>query len=162
MEILIYIAVLSVIISVVISFLLWAGYSSAKARALREVLDNSRKAMEVITFEIKGAKSIYTPTSDTAQLSLETGRYLPQGENSAYIDFYLCDNRLCLKKESQDPIALTSDRVEIKNLEFTLISATSTVPSVQINLRIDYKNPQNRPEYRASINTTSTVSFRSY
>ena len=162
MEILIYIAVLAVIISIIFSFFLWASHSSAKAKALREVLDNSRGAMEIMALEIKGAKSIYTPTSDTAQLSLETGRYLPEGESSAYIDFYLCDDRLCLKKESQDSVAFTSDKVEVKNLEFSLISVTSTVPSIQINLKIDYKNPQNRAEYQASINTTSTVSLRSY
>lgn len=162
MEILVYIAVLAVIISIVFSFFLWASYSSNKTKASKEVLNSSRRAMEIMSFEIKGAKSIYTPTSGMAQLSLETGRYLPEGENSSYIDFYLCDGRLCLKKEDQDPVAFTSDKVEVKNLEFILISATSTAPSIQISLKIDYKNPKNRAEYQASINTTSTVSLRNY
>lgn len=161
-EILVYVAVLVVIISVIFSFFLWASYSSNKTKASKEVLNSSRRAMEIMSFEIRGAKSIYIPTSDMTQLSLKTGRYLPEGENSSYIDFYLCDGRLCLKKETQNPVALTSDKVEITNLEFALISATSTAPSVQISLEIDYKNPQDRMEYQASINTTSTVSLRNY
>lgn len=116
--------------------------------------------------EIKEAKSIYFPTSvfdsHPGQLSLETIKYLPEGEIKTYIDFYLCGTQLCLKKESQDPIALTSDRVKISNLIFSQIATTSTIPSIQINLKIDYKSPAARPEYQASFNTTSTISLRSY
>jgi len=67
-----------------------------------------------------------------------------------------------LKKESQIPIALTSDKVEIKDLNFTLIGNVTSTPSVQIALKADYKNPQNRPEYQASVNVTTTASLRSY
>lgn len=163
MEILIYIAVLAVIVLAVSAFLIWSIRSNAKAGAMREVSDNARRVIEMMTHEIREAESIYTPTSISTQLSLETIHYLPEGESSAYIDFYLCgaaSTTLCLKKESQDPISLTSDRVEVNNLEFILISTTT--PSVQINLGINYKNPQNRPEYQASLDIISTVSLRNY
>jgi len=159
-EILVYVAVLAIIISAVSSFFLWATRSNTKARAMREVSDNARRAMEIMAYEIKETKSIYTPTSSSTQLSLETRHYLPDGEESTYIDFYLCDNHLCLKKDSEDPIALTSDRVKVSNLEF--LQVATTTPSIQINLKIDYKNPYNRPELRASISGTSTLSLRSY
>ncbi len=83
-------------------------------------------------------------------------------ENTSYVDFYLCEKRLCLKKEGQDPVALTSDKVEINHLQFFQIATTSTTPSIQISLGVDYKAPGNKPEYQASINTTSTASLRSY
>lgn len=164
MEILIYIAVLVIIISAVSSFFLWATRVNAKVRAMREVTDNTRRVMEIMSYEIKEAKSIYTLTSTSTQLSLETTHYLPSGETLTYIDFYLCGETLktlCLKKESQDPIALTSSRVEVTNLQFQQV-VTATVPSIQINLKIDYKAPVTKPEYQASFTTTSTVSLRSY
>jgi len=160
-EVLLYVAVLTIIITVVGSFFLWIVRSNTKARVTRETLDNSRRAIETMTYEIKEAKSIYSPTADSNQLSLETIKYLPDGEEISYIDFFLCGDNLCMKKESEDPIALTSDQVEVSELVFTQI-ATGTVPSIQIDLKIDYKNPNNRQEYQSSVETVSTVSMRSY
>jgi prepilin-type N-terminal cleavage/methylation domain-containing protein len=165
-EMLIYIAVLSSVILAVSSFFLWIVRSNVKAKAMREVSNNARRAMEILTLEIKEAKSVYEPTSvfstSSGQLSLETTKYLPADELQTYIDFFRCEKRLCLKKEGQDPVALTSDNVEVNNLEFNQIATTSTAPSIRIGLTIDYKAPAEKPEYRASINTTSTVSIRSY
>ncbi len=166
MEILVYIGVVAIIILVVSSFLLWVVRSNAKARAMGEVVDNVRRAMETMTYEIREASSIYLPTSvfdsHPGQLSLEVSKYLPDGENLTYIDFYLCGAKLCLKKELENPIPLTSDRVIITNLVFSQVATTSTTPSIQINLKIDYKTVAGRKEYQASFNTTSTVSLRSY
>jgi len=161
MEVLVYVAVLAIIVLAISSFFLWAISSNTKAKVLRETLDNARRVMEIITYEIKEAKSVYTPITTSTQLSLETTHYLPEGEEKSYIDFYLCDTQLCLKKESQDSIALTSDSVEIDNLVFTRI-VSGEFPSIQIDLTINYKNPVNRPEYQASVHLTSTTSLRDY
>ncbi len=156
MEILVYLAVLTVIFLSVLSFLTWSTKSGNKARAIREVTDNARRAMEIMTYEIREAKSIYTPTSTSTQLSLETSHYLPAGEILTFIDFYLCGeatSTLCLKKESEPPIAITTDRVKVSNLEFLQIATTT--PSIQINLKVDCQG-------QASIDLTSTASLRSY
>jgi len=160
-EILVYIGVLGIVILTVLSLLIWATYSRTKAKVIRETLDNARRAMEIMTYEIREAKSIYIPTFTANQLSLETAHYLPEGETKTFIDFYLCDFRLCLKKESRDPIALTSDNLEVSNLVFTQV-ITGTIPSIQINLKVNYKNPTNRPEYQSSVELISTVSLRNY
>ena len=65
------------------------------------------------------------------------------------------------KKESQDPVSITKNNVEVNNLAFThIVSGDST--SIQIVLGMNYKNPSNRPEYQATVNLTSTSSLRSY
>lgn len=165
-EILVYIAVLAIVVLTVSAFFLWAVRSNVKTRAMREVLDNTRRAMEIMTYEIKEAKGVYAPTgifdSHPGQLSLETKRYLPTGETASYIDFYLCGTKICLKKESQNPIALTSDRVEITDLVFSQIATSQAALSIQINLKIDYKTAADRPEYQSSLTTTSTASLRTY
>lgn len=163
MEILIYIAVLAMLFLAVSSFLTWTTKSGVKARAVREVTDNERRAMEIITSEIRMAKSVYGPTSTSTQLSLETTRFLPAGETSTYIDFYLCgeaSSTLCFKRESQNSVVITSDRVNVSNLVFTQISTTT--PSIRVNFKIDYKTSAQQPEYQASITATSTASLRNY
>jgi len=160
-EILVYIAVIAIILVSVLSFLRWAIISSKKQEAMREVLDSGRSAMEIMTREIREAKSVYDPTSTSTQLSLETLKYLPQGETMSYIDFFLCQTQLCFKKESQNPITLTSNKVEVKNLIFRKI-VTNQIPSIQIEITVDYKNPKNLSEYQASINLISTASLRAY
>jgi prepilin-type N-terminal cleavage/methylation domain-containing protein len=163
-EILVYIAVLSIIILSVSSFFLWAVRSNAKTKIMRETLDNARRAMEIITYEIKEAESIYGPTSvfgsHPGQLSLETVKYLPARETATYIDFYLCGDSLCLKKESQNPVALTSGRVKISNLVFSQIATTT--PCIQIDLTVDFKTSAEQPEYQGSINLSSVASLRNY
>jgi len=160
-EILVYIGVLIIIVAAIFSFLTWSILSSTKARVMRETSDSAGRAMQIIIYEIKAAKTVYFPTSTSTQLSLETIHYLPEGEKATYIDFYICGTQLCLKKESQNPIALTSDKVEVTGLVFTPV-ATGLIPSVQIEIEIDYKNPYNRPEYQAPVNLKSTASLRSY
>lgn len=163
MEILVYIAVLAIIFLAVSGFLTWTTKSSAKARAIRETANSARRAMEIITYEIREAKSIYTKTSTSTQLSLETIHYLPAGETSSFIDFYLCGeatSTICLKKESQNPIAITSDRTKVSSLIFNQISTTT--PSVQIQLKLDYKISAEQSEYQASVDMISTASLRSY
>lgn len=162
-EILIYIAVAAMIVSAVLTFLSWSVQSGNKTKAMREVSDNARRAMEIMVYEIKEAKSIYAPTSTSTQLSLGTIHYLPAGETSTYIDFFLCGSAsttICLKKEGQAPQAITSDEVEVNSLAFLLVATTT--PSVQIALGINFKNPNNRPEYQASTTLISTASLRSY
>ena len=160
-EILVYIGIFFLVITIIISFVFWLVHSNTKLKVMRETLDNANRVMKIITYEVKEAKSIYTPTTSSDQLSLETTNYLPEGEETAYIDFYLCDSALCFKKESQDPVVLTSDSVEITKLIFTRI-VSGQADSIQIDLTVNYKNPANRPEYRASVDLTSTVSLRAY
>lgn len=165
-EILVYIAVL-IIILLVISFLtIWFSKINLRLKAEREVFNNAQRAMEIIFYEIKEATSIYYPTSlfstSSGQISLETKKYLSEGEKSSFIDFFICDKRLCLKKEGKEPIVITSDKVEITQLEFLMVATTTTIPSIKVNLTINYKNPKGKPELSSSINLSSTISLRSY
>ena len=161
-ELLMYVSVLTLIVFATSSFFLSSTKSNRRAKAARETLDNTRRSIEIMTHEIREARSIYGPTSvfssSNGQLSLETTNYCPDGEITTYVDFYLCDERLCSKKESQNPVAITSNKVEIENLEFSQVATSS----VQISLKVNYKSLSTRPEDQFSINTTSTVSLRIY
>jgi type II secretory pathway pseudopilin PulG len=160
-EILVYIAVLGILMILLSSFLIWSNQSNIKAKTMRETLEDARRAIEIIAHEIKEAESVYTPTTNPSQLSLETRNYLPTGEESSYIDFFLCNSSLCFKKESQNPAVLTKENVEVNNLVFTRI-VSGDFSSIKIELGVNYRNPNNRPEYQTVVNLTSTASLRSY
>ena len=160
-ELIIYLGVLTIIVIVVSSFLLWMVRSTTKAKVVRDTASNARRAMNIMAQEIREADSLYTPTSSSTQLSLQTSRNTPAGETTTYIDFFLCGNSLCLKRESANPVSLTSGNVLVTQLEFVEVT-TSSVPSIQISLRIDYKNPGNKVDLEAFFAATSTVSLRSY
>ena len=161
-EMLVYIVIISIIIAVVMSALLWVVRSDSNAKAQRATADSMRNAMRIMTREILEAKGLYAPTmTNPAQLSLETTRNLPPEETNTYIDFFLCGTRLCFKRESQNPVALTSEDVVVTNVVFTEITTGST-PSVQIIRQIEYQNPGNKPELEVAMNATTTVSLRSY
>ena len=160
-EVLVYISVAFVVISAIVGFVFWLVNSNHKNRIARETANSAKRAMEIMDFEIKNAKAVYAPTTLANQLSLESVRYLPEGEISSYVDFYLCGIQLCLKKESQDPIVLTPESLGVSNLNFTYIK-NGSFESVKINLTLDYKNPSGRPEYNFSYTLNSAVSLRSY
>lgn len=166
-EILVYTSLFAVLGVAIFSLLTWLTSFNTKAKVMAETLDHANRAMEIMISEIKSAKDVYNPTTSANQLSLETTKYLPTGERTSYIDFYLCQSRICFKKEDPTiyddlgPVVLTSDSVEVSQLTFTKVT-TGSIPSVQIDLVMNYKNPSGKPEYQASVHLTSTASVRAY
>lgn len=166
-EAIIYIAVLSVMILVVSTFFLWVNKASIKATVMEETLNNASKAMELIVYEIKTSQEIYQPTSifsnDIGQISLKTNEFKPDGESATIIDFFICNNnRICLKKESQNPIFLTSESVSVEKLKFDLVFNDELEPTVTIDLQVDYNSPLEKPEYQYSVNLKTTTTLRNY
>lgn len=160
-EVLISIAIFSIILLTVVSFFFSMTNSNFKSKAEREAQDNAKRVLEIMTYEIREAKSIYTPTSSVNQLSLETSNYLPADETTTFIDFFICGLAVCMKKESQDLIALTPDNLEVTSLTFTQLKNASA-PSVKINLVLNYANPSGDVNSSSVINLTSTASLRVY
>lgn len=159
-EVLVYISILAILLITIIMFIFWIIKSNTKVKVIREVLDNSERVMRIITDEIRDAESIYNPDLNPLQLSLKTLKYLPAGEDFSYIDFYDCGGRICLKKESEDPIILSSKDVTL-NVLFEHFK-TGGNSGVKIILTVSYNNPNpiKKPEYNASIELVSSVSLR--
>lgn len=161
LEVLIYLSIAFVVLTVIVGFVFWLIDSNNKNRVIAQTMNSSKRAMEIMTYEIRAAESVYTPSTSNSQLSLQTNKHLPNDEKTTYVDFYLCGTQLCFKKESQDPIILTPSSTEISNLNFMYILSGTSV-SVKIDLTAAYKNPSGRPEYNFSTSLSSTVSLRSY
>ena len=165
-ELVVYVAVLGTVLASVLTFLLWTVKSQAKTNAMRQVLAAGQRSLEVVSREVAVARSVYTPTSvfnsSPGQVSLQTAQYVPVGETSSYIDFYKCEDKLCMKRESQNPLAITSDKVSLTNLTFLRLVTGQNRSSIQITLTFAAKTSSPNPEYQASITLTDTVTLRSY
>lgn len=155
-EILVSLAIFSIILLTITSSFLAMQKTISKTKANMHVTENARRALNRIAYEIKSSKGVYTPTTTATQLSLETTKYLPEGEINTFVDFFLCGNAICFKKESQNVTILTPDSIQITNLNFLQLS-TGTNNSVQTSLTANYKGDEN-----SSINLTSTASLRNY
>jgi hypothetical protein len=158
-EILIYVAVLAVVVLVVCELFLWLLNVGLKTRVMQAVTDNADLALAVLSREIRASEKIYLPTSvldsDSGQLSLQTSRYLPDNETQSYIDFYLCEERLCFRKEDALPQILTSDDVEVKKLRFSRVQN-----AVAVVLEVASKNPHNLPSREAAITLRLVAALR--
>ncbi len=163
-ELMTYVGVFGMLVGAVGVLLFWTIRTQAKVQAENEAVFQSSRAMEVMTKEIQGAKSIYIPTSlfgsDPGQLSLETDNQMPSGETSTYVDFFVCGTRLCMKRESQEPSPLTSEKVEVEQFLVTHI-VTGGAPSIRVDLTI-LVNPIGLLEYTATVPLTFTAALRSY
>ena len=159
LELVIYIAVLSLVLLLASSFVFYFAKSNYQSAGDREVLDNARRVLEIMAYEVSGATGVYTPTTSATQLSLETSRYVPKGESTTYLDFFICQTRICEKKDSQNPIYLASDSVSVTSLVFNRISINGAT-SIKMTVTLRYKNTFNGSQ--PSVTLTSTAALRSY
>lgn len=129
---------------------------SVKSASVREVQQNGRLAMEIVTREIKAASGINNPTTGESAdiLSLIMS---DSGLNPTI--FELSDDKIFLSQGVDGPYALTTDQVLVSNLNFTNLSYTDTPGTIRIEMTLDYNNLGELLEYNASIDLITTVSL---
>lgn len=163
-ELLVYIAVSTIIISAIVAFGFWIIRANAKTKLTREMIDSARSALETMSYEIKKSQSVYTPTAvfgaNPGQLSLEQKIAAPGGETKAFVDFFQCGAALCLKKEGAAPVSLIGDKLKVSKLIFTQLANSATSTSIQINLKLESTASTTMAEYSDSIDLTATANLR--
>ncbi|KKT25031.1 MAG: hypothetical protein UW11_C0036G0006 [Parcubacteria group bacterium GW2011_GWA2_43_9b] len=165
LEMLIYVALVATVMSSVVFFGIWVIQVGVKSRINSEVMGNARSAMETMVYEIKKSQSVYAPTSvfdsSLGQLSLEQTKDAGSDESSGFIDFFICGQALCLKREKINPVALTNNSVRVTSLIFSQRLNSTDNPSIQIQLRVESAS-STKPEYTGLIDLTTTANLRFY
>ena len=155
-ESIIYMAVVSILLISAGAIITNILFGKAKYTAEEEVGQNARFIMEKITAEIRNAMAINQPDPGLAggELSLDVSSV---AENP--IIFQLTGGKVQIKRGGGGGIDLSSDEVEITNLQFLNVSLASESGAVRIQMTIKYKNPQNRQEYNfeESFYTTKNI-----
>ena len=164
MELLIYVALFSLIVSLVFRFSLSLIDTTVRANAKEEVQVNAASLLKLFDFEVRGATEVYDSTSDftgnPGQLSLVTTRGLPPYATETYIDIYLDDGRLCTKHELTGVTCHTSEKVEVTSLEFEKITQSGGAESVQIKATLQFRSQ--RTEYQNEEIIQTSVRLQSY
>lgn len=163
-EVMVYAVALVLVVNILVLTLIQLMSLNDSSRRAREAMDNARRALDVVAQEIRHADNVYDPTSvfdaTPGQLSLETLRDLPADETSTYVDFYIDDFGLYLKREGQTAQLITSEKVSVTNLVFSELDGYTDGPAVRIQLTVEYRSPISGPKNAVSVETTA--SLRSY
>ena len=162
-EIMLYTVLLIFFSAVAVTFLLYIVKLYVYTQVTSEVLVNAQSAMEIMVQEIKQSRSIYTPTSifdaHPGQLSLETPRNMAPEENQTYVDFYIDDERLYMKREGSAAKLIIGNTVRVDTLTFKYLNP-SQAEAVQITLTVSYDNTATGPPFQSPVTLVSTVSPR--
>ncbi len=157
-EMLLYLGIFVILFALIISFVTWVYKINIRSTIKRELSSDIRNVMDIIGREIRQAESIYSPLTSLSQLSLKTNYYLPVDEPFSYIDFFVCGDQICFKKENQDPVSLISEKTTLKELSFKITDFNA----VTIYLSLERKDPFGLFSPQPLSQATSTFSLRSY
>ncbi len=135
-EMIIYVAVLSLLASVLFASIIMVIQSFARVRAVRDLAESGRGALERVTYEIRRASAINDAGSvfnnPAGQLQLATTN--DAGEATT-ITFGLSAGNLTLQEGVSAPVNLLSGHISVSS--FTLAKwATSTAGAVKVELAL--------------------------
>lgn len=166
-EMLVYMAIIAIIAVVIFDVVFFVYRINNRIVSLIQVNSNAYGAAERIIYEIQNAEYVYLPTSNFAnynynpaksdQLSLATNAGVSLPETMSYVDFYLENNTLFIKKDGAVPVALTAANVAVSDLSFNYYT-NDWRESVVIDLTI---RPNNTLSSDSSIHLVGTTALRS-
>lgn len=147
-ELIIYLAIVSTVL-VSISYLIIEIISGqTRAIAFQEVNQNIRFISQIVTKDIREAEAIGSLSADSMTLTMP-------GDDIIYT-FEPVDLTLTRQLGVSAAEVLNTDRVEATGT-FSDLSFTTRSANVGVELIIEYKNPDNLQDYKAS----TTVNFSS-
>lgn len=134
-ELLLYIALTSIILFTTAMFLVSLLESRVKNQTIATVDQEGNQTMATITQTIRNAVSINSPTigTDSATLSLNTG---VSGKDPTI--FSLSNGTIMMQEGSGSPVALTSNLVIISNLKFRNLSRASTPGNIDVTFTVEH------------------------
>ena len=166
LEVMVYISLTVIIGGILIAFTLSLITASLRAREVITTLDTTRSTMATLQHEISQATSVYTPTtvqaSAAGQLSLLTTNQAPAGDTDAYVDFYVDNGRLFMKREGGSIAQLTTDTVAVENFTVTVLDATPPGAAVRVSLTVAFNTQRTDDRLTSRVTLVATTALRSY
>ena len=156
-ETLIYVAIFSIIVGALSSFVLSINSSRLRAQILFEVNDQGTNIVRIISQTIRNGQSINMPTSGStaASLSVATANVVTNPTI-----FSVVDEILYITEGSGSPIALTNNKVKISNVIFTNLSRSGTPGVVEIRFTLSNIASAIKVEQQYAVDFYGTASIR--
>lgn len=134
----IYVAVFSVVIVGITSFMLLSIQSRVKNQVVNEVEQQGAQAMQRITQSIRNSEGVNTPTIGTSDDSISINTTDP-GIDPTVIDY--SGGTLQITEGASGTIDLTSDKINVIYLNFDNNTITGTNDTIKIEMTLEYENP---------------------
>lgn len=161
-ELILYVAIVSIFITSVIQIGWNIMYGRVKSQVYEEVNYNSRLAAKRITYELRNATGIHAISASDICLASPDAAHNPTR-------IYVSGDRLhvgwggggtdCSGVTNDHP--LTSNLVSLSNLQFSDLSDAENSHHVQFSFTIDYNTPGTRQEWERTQTYQSSVEIRS-
>ena len=151
-ELIIYVGIVSIILVSITYLVLDILGSQSKSIAYLEAEQNLRFMKEIMTRDIKSAKDITSLTADTLVL-----KNAPS-DDITYA-FVSINNKISRQVGEYPSLDINSNEVEVSG-SFSNLSYGARSRNVRVHLDINYYNPDNLADYRASLSSDFSVSLR--
>lgn len=160
LELILYIAIVSVVLLSFTTFALRFAHASAKARVVGEVEYNAKLVQDRMIDAIRHAEAVNdgasTFGSDPGVLSLDM---VDAGEDPTVFSLTSDDGSFQVNIAGAGDVPITSDRVQITNLFFTDLTTDDELGVIQVQYTVTAVSPTNSPlfEYEQSYQTTLRI-----
>ncbi len=160
-ELIIYIAIIGLIMSSFVSFSIIMANSRNKNYAAREVQANFRNILDIVTRKVKEANSINMGASifgsDPGVLSLSMD---DPSKDPTIIDLDQDDGVMQITEGTSNPVAITSNEIQVTNLVFENLSGTSPRNNIRIQLTLEFNGEDNDQNFNYSEDFQTAISLR--
>lgn len=157
-EMILYVAICSILLLTISSFLSFLLGARVRSQAITEVNQQGFQVMSLITQTIRNGRSIQVPSIGTSSstLAVTTGNVLL---NPTVFD--MSSTTIRIKEGSKIALPLTNSRVRLSGLTFQNISSgSSTEKIIRISYTIEYINQEGRSEYSFTKSFSGSATLR--
>lgn len=156
-EILLYVSIISVMLTVISIFMFSVLQSQAKFKTISEVDQQGIQIVQSITQSIRNANSITVPSQGATEQTLTLG-FLDSVKNPTV--FNSDGTNIQIKEGINSIFPLTNSKVIISGLSFSNVSKTNTPGIVKFQFTLTHINSSGRNEYDYSKTFYGSTSLR--
>ena len=156
-EVILYIALFSSVITVFVGFIGMNAQLKGKNEAAFSVDSEALKIFQNISQTAKNASSISFPAEGANASSLSLAVDTPALTPTVY---GLSSGRVQITEGAGQPVFLSSDRVSVTNLTFRNMSNGTDNELVRVELTLEYINSDNRKEKEYSQTYYTSINLR--
>jgi len=156
-EVLLYLALLSIVIGVVASFVTVTLNFKARTYAISEVEQCGNQIILMISRSIRNGTAINSPSIGTSSSSLSINTTTPVNNPTQFI---LSGTTLNMQEGATPAFALTPATIRVTSLTFTNVARPGTNGTIRIQMTLSFSNPNNRQESNYSQTFYGTADIR--
>lgn len=153
-ELLLYTVIATGLLLAITAMIALLSQSRIKNQTISAVEQQGVQILQILTQEIRNSKLIVVPSNGNNGTTLQLQNNLGQD-----IIFDLASTTL-RRTISNQTIALSSNNINVNNLQFINLSPDNQHNSIKINFTLNYNNTASRIEYNYSQNFYDTATLR--